>query len=232
MKGAWKRILTSLLLIFFLCSFSFNVYAAGKANSDFYEDGLYDYEDSFIGPGSDQNKQLFFVPLIPPSNYKHYTMIYYPTDKSFYLYLHNKYHPEIYYDFVLFVEGYELYKWNPDKSATWELLAHYNYGDPAQWEIKYPGGLVVVDGTYQILGYQDSSLTPSYYRMHHYTGYRLYWWLALIEKMILQKLVDFSELIMNTPLLRFAFVTFFAGEVVIFAVVLIQRIGRLKHEEG
>lgn len=226
MKGAGKKVITMFLSLLLFCSFSFPVYAA----SDYFDPELYNYGDSYINSVSTEDRSLFFLPLIPESQYPHYMIIYRPSEDCYYLYLMNRqlWNAAEFYGGSFIDGGYDLYKFSRN-SNDWELVmanVDYYYGF---YHFGFPD-YVPIDCTCNIVKAVVSSGGDVEVSYVNKTGYRIYWLLSVITKQVLSYLLSFSDYILGHVFLRFAFLIFFAGEVLLFVVMLIRRIGELKYE--
>ena len=166
--------------------------------------------------------------MAPDSEYSDYFL--FKSGDSFYLLLNNPRLGEFYIyagDSHIIYGSYEFYKYTPGSSNNWELCTDYKkrLGTFPQFP-----GLVVCDATKNVCRYGAG--VPIYNASNKLkTGYRIYWQLAVMLRMVLARLDSFCDLILEHELIRYAALIGFGGEIVFFVVTLIRRIGELRYAE-
>ena len=221
-KGVQRKVIIFITTLILLCSFSFPCFA----ESDFYDSELWDYEDSYVSPKSTEERKLFFVPLIPETPYHNYFIFYY--NNAYYAYVADPGLDNSFYIFgrsrIISYEPYQMYKYEIGLSNNWEPIE----GGAGYYSVY--NGMVVVDTTKTVQSYSIGDPVADRGVVNN-TGYRIYWTLSLILKMVLNKLSSISDYVLQHELLHYIVMACFAGEVVFFVFRLIIRIGDLKHEE-
>jgi len=198
-----------------ICSFAFSVCAADNSE--------YGYNDSHIDSNATQDHSLIFIPPPPASEFKNYLVAYSPGNEMYYMYVSDSY--VSWFDIlgreIVNGNGWYLYS-SKITSNSWELIDQHRAWHFAQ----LPSDYQIFDATAPVSGhYGDQKMFVQK------TGYRLYWDFIKIWRFILDWTLEVSDYIMQHTLIRYAMLLFLAGEVLVFAVVLIQKIGDIRSEE-
>lgn len=223
MKGAKCKFLVFIITMLIFCSFSFPAYAA----SDWYDDELFSYEDSYVSPKSSENRVLYFLPIIPETAYHNYFI--FKHEDSYFAYVADPGLGDSFYvyngDRIINYEEYQMFKYEIGVSNDWEAIE-----GGAGFYNRYPG-MVVIDTTKTVQTYGVGSPVIDRGIVNH-SSYRIYWTLALIEKQILAWLSRISDFVLQHELLHYVVFVGFAGEIILFVFMLIRRVGELKDEEA
>lgn len=213
-----KGVRTTILLIFSMlvfCSFSFPVYASPDDN--------YGYNDSYIHRNATQDSNLIFIPPPPTSSYQNYLVAYSPSEEMYYMYVSNSY--VTWFDIwagnnIVNGNSWELYS-SKITSNDWELIAQTGDSDFA----RLPADRIFFDSTIKVEGHYGGQVM-----FNQNTTYKFYWNLIRIFRLILDKSLDICDYIMQHTFIRYCMLVYLAGEVLIFALVLIRRIGDMRSE--
>ena len=223
-EGAQRKVTIFLVTLVSLCSFSFSCYA-----SEFYDPELWDYNDTYVNGESEEDRKLIFFPLAPESQFHNYMIFYAPSDGYYYLYLSDGYLNK-YYIFnnrmIVNINPWDTYRYKKGVSNNWELVHHETGEGYSYYNYRYPG-MIVIDSTLDVQNYSTGQPIGAA-GLQIKSGYRIYWQLSLILKMVLYRLSTVSNYVLQYELLRYAVLLGFAGEILFFVFILIRRLGDLK----
>ena len=221
-KGVGYKIIVSLITIIISCSFSISCYAA----SDWYDEELFEYADSYVSPMSTENKELYFIPIIPSTGYKNYFI--FKSNGRYYAYCGEPGLGDSFYVYggsrIINYEDYTMFYYEPGVSNDWVLMD----GGAGYYNI-YPG-MVIIDTTKTVETYAIGSPVADRGIINR-SSYRIYWTLALIEKQVLQWLIRISEYVLEHEILYYIVLACFIGELILSVFVFIKRVGVLRNEE-
>lgn len=228
MKRRVQQVIVFILAMLILCpSFCISAYAyADSEHSKYYDEEDDEYRDSYIVKEGGENSRLVFYPPFPESEYNDYVLMWdKEVDQVSLLIFTSKHQYDLYFhkssgkDWFPNFKNYEVYTYNPILRA-WE----YSYNDDT---CTFSGGPWWYDG-YVI----DSSCRLSsgnvidIYGYTNVTGYRFYWKLIRVEKFLLKQVSKMADYILANQILRLFVLVGFCGEMIVFAVVLIKKLGR------
>lgn len=219
--------LLSIFLISMLVFCSFSVPALA---SDNYDPSLYNFNDSVVNRKSTENKQLYFIPLAPPSRYHNYVILEY--ENVIYLILCEN-SIDFYGDCIYSPGTDELEFYQLDNSSNnWVAcdvpsLPRWNLDTSrvAFW------GCTYIDCTFPKMHWMLARPYDDTVIRNQRTGYHIYWNLTIILLQILSFVDYYAQLIMQHELLIYLCVTALVGELFVFIVLLLRRVGDIRNEE-
>ncbi len=220
LKGVQRKVIIYLVTLVLLCSFSFPCYGYDYK-------GTWGYNDSYINYRSDEDKKLIFFPLAPESEHEDYMIVLWRDD--YYLFLFDG--DVLFYGYQLqYPSTFDLYRLGHNSNSWEEYPASALPHNSTTNYINFSGGLTVIDATVNVERW--AIMTPiDSHKMTNRTGYRIYWQLALIEKLVLSRLSIVSDYVLSSELLRYSVMLGFVGEVIFFVVKLVLRIGDIRNEK-
>ena len=217
-KGA-ELLSIFLIAMLVFCSFSVSVFADQRE--------YVDYGDSYMNQSGMENKQLYFLPLLPATNFRNYVIFYYPGDDSYYVFFTMERSADFYAGnkFVT-TQPFRYYRY---RANDWELVADSVGSDYSYWNYSFPNS-VILDSTCYVDGWSIGG-PAGLFNYTNFNGYRLYWGLALILINILNYVDFYADLIMQHVLIRYICLTALGGELLTFCVMILRRVGDIRNEE-
>lgn len=228
MKRRVQQVIVFILAMLILCpSFCISAYAYKDSDikSKYYDKEDDEYRDSYILEKYGENSSLVFYPPFPESDYSDYVLMYdKAVDETSLLIFTSKHQYELYFhkskgnDWFPNLKDYQVYTYNT-KLKSWEFAyddSSCSFSGGPWWYDGY-----VIDSSCRL----SSGSSIDTYGYTNTTGYRFYWKLIRVEKFLLQQVDKMADYILNNQILRLCVLTGFCGEMIVFAVVLVKKLG-------
>lgn len=199
-----------------------------KPKSDYYFEGFNQYGDSYYHKDKIYDNTLLFFPIPPENDYKSYAILYNP-DKDIYLFYTTSQFKEISVfgsypkNYCLVANRFKVYQLTKNRLSWFDVTSDYPY------ETNQFKNFVFVDSSTKI----DSVYGTNYYdKFTAQTGYHFYWTMQYVEKSLLLYFDKLALYVQNNEILRTVLLFAFGGEILIFVLALINKIGDMKNEEA